>query len=792
MTLLVPWLLFPVVLVAVCLGCGLLVERAAGLTLPGVLLLPLGLALVIVEADLVTMRDATAQLATPLAVALAVAGYGLGLRRGRRVDGWAIGAMVGVFAVYAAPIVLSGKATFAGYITLDDTSTWLAFADRAIEHGRTLSGLAPSTYQQVLVDYFSTGYPLGAFLPLGVGGKLTGHDIAWLFQPTIALYAAMLALAIYSLTGRLVSRRPLRALAAFLGAQPALLFAYALWSGIKELAASALIALVCAVVMATIDRWASPRALIPPALAVAALFGVLSPAGAVWLAVPALVVIVVLVRRGLRLFVRTVVVLVPLVALFSIPSIAIARSFVSGASGGDITSSNEVANLGHPLDTLQVFGIWPATDFRSQPHDSFVTHVLIGALLAALVGVLAFSWLRRTFGMALFLATGAGGTALLFALDHFGYSSPWLNAKGMAEGSPAIVAAAVAGTAAVFETGRRTEALVFCAAIATGVLWSNGLAYSNTWLAPRSQLGELQTIGHRYSGQGPTLMTDIQPYGVRHFLRHMDPEGTSERRRRLIPLLNGEGLAKNTYADLDQFRLDGILVYKSLVLPHSPAESRPPSIYAPVQTGRYYDVWQRPDSYPTVLEHLPLGDSLQPGGVPKCADVVRLARRAGDGGRLVAAIRPAVLSVSLASAQHPPDWATDASDALYPKSAGEATTTVDVLRGGTYELWLGGSFRSRLRVYVDDKLVASTRGYANDGSHYAPLGTAALRRGKHPVRIRADGPGLRPGSGGYPFGMGPLVLSRGTAADATVLSVAPADARSLCGKRLDWVEAFAQ
>jgi hypothetical protein len=792
MSLLAPWLLVPLVLIAVSLGCGLLVERASGLTLPGVLLLPLGIALVIVEANLVTMRDATAPLAAPLAVALAVGGYGLAERRGRRPDGWAVGTLVAVFAVYAAPIVLSGRATFAGYITLDDTSTWLALTDRAMEHGRTLGGLAPSTYQQVLTDYFSTGYPLGAFLPLGIAGRLTGNDIAWLFQPTIAFYAGMLGLVIYGVSAPLIRSRPLRAVVAFLGAQPALLFAYALWSGIKELAATALVALVCAVVVTTIDRWASPRALIPPALAVAALFGVLSPAGAVWLLVPALVVVVVLVRRGLRLFVRTAVVLIALVALFSIPSIAIARSFVSGASGGDITSSNEVANLGHPLDTLQVFGIWPATDFRTQPHDSFVTHVLIGALLAALVGVLALSWLRRSFGVTLYLATGAGGTALLFALEHFGYSSPWLNAKGMAEGSPAIVAAAVAGTAAVFETGRRTEALVFCAAIATGVLWSNGLAYSNAWLAPRSQLGELQTIASRYSGQGPTLMTDVQPYGVRHFLRHMDPEGTSERRRRLIPLLNGQGLAKGTYADLDQFQLDGILVYKTLVLPHSPVESRPPSIYAPVQTGRYYDVWQRPDTYPKIVEHLPLGDSLQPGGVPKCADVLRLAQSAGSGGRLETAVRTPVISVMLTSARYPSDWATDSSGLLYPKSAGDVEAVVTVRRAGTYGLWLGGSFRSRLRAYVDGELVADARHYANDGSHYAPLGSVALRRGVHSLRLRVDGPGLRPGSGGYPFGMGPLVLSRGTAAGTTVTSVAPAAARSLCGKRLDWIEAVAQ
>src|SRR5262249_50857976 len=148
-------------------------------------------------------------------------------------------------------------------------------ADRAIDNGRTVSGLAPSTYQQVLIDYFGTGYPLGAFLPLGLGGKLTHTDIAWLFQPTIALYALMLGLSIYALSERLVPSRPLRAVVAFVAAQAALLFAYALWSGIKELLAAAMIALVCATVAATIDRWSSARAIFPASVAVAALFAVL-------------------------------------------------------------------------------------------------------------------------------------------------------------------------------------------------------------------------------------------------------------------------------------------------------------------------------------------------------------------------------------------------------------------------------------------------------------------------------------------------------------------------------------
>ena len=786
--MLLAWIAFPLVLALLSLGCGLLVERASGLTLPGPLLLPLGLALLIVEASLVTMRGATAQLAAPLAIALAIVGFGLATRR-RPLDTWAIGVAVAVFAVYAAPIVLSGQATFAGYITLDDTSTWLALTDRVMDHGRTLSGLAPSTYQQVLADYFGSGYPLGAFMPLGLGGKLTGQDIAWLFQPTLAFSGAMLALSIYAVCAPLISSRALRAFVAFLGAQPALLVSYALWSGIKELATVAMIALLCALLVTTIGQWTRARTTLPSALAAAALFAILSPAGVVWLLVPAAAVVTFLVSRGLRSSARVAIGLVAFVALLSIPSIAIARSFITGASGGEITTSSEVANLGHPLDTLQVFGIWPASDFRNQPGDSAAAYVLIGVLVVGIVAGLALAWRRRVFGMPLYLATGVGGVVITFGLERVGLSSPWLNAKAMAEASPALVAAGAAGAAAIFETGRRVEAALIGAAIAAGVLWSNGLAYSNAWLAPRARLAELEQVGTRFAGQGPTLMTETEPYGVRHFLRNLDPEGAAERRRRLIPLLDGQGLAKGTYADLDRFQLGGVLVYRTIVLARSPSESRPPSVYRLARSGRYYDVWQRPNAPSGILAHTPLGDPVQPGAVPPCEEVMRLATLAGPSGRLAAPPRTPAVVVDFLGVPLPPGWESDAGGHVFPKkSAGTIERDFTVPRAGRYGLWLGGSFRGRLRLYVDDRLIADARHRLNSPG-YEPLGEAALGAGSHRLELRYDGADLHPGSGGPQFGLGPLILSRGPD-DVPVVYVPSSEARTLCGRTLDWIEAL--
>ena len=73
---------------------------------------------------------------------------------------------------------------------------------------------------------------------------------------------------------------------------------------------------------------------------------------------------------------------------------------------------------------------------------------------------------------------------------------------------------------------------------------------------------------------------------------------------------------------------------------------------------------------------------------------------------------------------------------------------------------------------------------------YAPVGSLQLKPGVHRVRLDYTSANLWPGSGGTPFGLGPLILSR-TTQELPVNYVDPADAGSLCGRSLDWIEALA-
>ena len=148
--MLTSWVLLPLLLTALAVGWGVLVELASGRRLPAALLPGAGLAVIIVVAGGTTAADATAELTVPVVAAGALAGLAVGFGRRAWPDAWLVAAGAGVFAVYAAPIVLSGEATFAGYIKLDDTATWLTLTDRVMEHGRDLDGLAPSSYEATL------------------------------------------------------------------------------------------------------------------------------------------------------------------------------------------------------------------------------------------------------------------------------------------------------------------------------------------------------------------------------------------------------------------------------------------------------------------------------------------------------------------------------------------------------------------------------------------------------------------------------------------------------------------
>jgi hypothetical protein len=788
MTLLLAWVGFPLVLGLLSLGCGLLLETVAAVRFHAALLVPAGFALLVVSAQFPTMAESTALLTAPLIAVLAVAGFALTNRwpELRRPDGWPWLAALGGYAAYSAPTVLSGRTTFDGYIKLDDTATYLAMLDRVMSHGRNLANLPLSTYEATLNTSLAYGYPVGSFVPIGIGHELLRRDAAWLWQPYLAFLGALIALALYALATRLIATRWLRAVTAIVAAQPALLYGYALWGGIKELLVACLVSLLAALLPALAVAPQALRGAVPLAVGSAALVGVLSIGGAVWLAPALLAAIAVsFSRRGLGFMLRAAGSFAVSGAVLAIPSIVAATEWLSHS--GAFTGDTEIGNLIRPIRWIQTAGIWFNGDFRRDPADPTPMYVLIAVVFIASALGLAWALWQRSWEALAFAATAIGGAGVLWA-----FGSPWIAGKALASAAPAAVFFALVCVGALVASARRVEGAVLAAAVIGGVLWSNALAYHEVLLAPSSRLGELESIGKRYAGQGPTLMTEFEAYGTRHFLRNMQTEGTSELRRHVIALLDGKPLAPQLYADIDRFQVGGILYYRTLVLRRSPVASAPPSVYRLVERGHWYEVWQRPTAGgPAIAEHLPLGTELQPGAVPSCADVQRLAGNPRTRS-LKALQRRAVYTASLASAQRPADWAADAAETgtVNPKSSGTAVVEMRVPRAGSYTLWIGGSFVGRITGLVDGERIGSARHQLEWRGQYVELGTFKLGRGRHRVEIRYALGGLRPGSTGLaPFPLGPVALSPD--GPERTITAQPAGAGILCGKRLDWIDAIA-
>ncbi len=68
----ISWFLFPALLAALSLGCGLACERAAGIELARPLLPAIGLATVLVVGQFTTLTDSTAELTVPVLAILAL------------------------------------------------------------------------------------------------------------------------------------------------------------------------------------------------------------------------------------------------------------------------------------------------------------------------------------------------------------------------------------------------------------------------------------------------------------------------------------------------------------------------------------------------------------------------------------------------------------------------------------------------------------------------------------------------------------------------------------------------
>jgi hypothetical protein len=813
--LILAWVVFPLVLAAAATGWGVLIEKGAGTQYSDTLLIPLGLAGVLVIAGLLTAFATTAPAATPVVAV----GAGIGLAWGRpwrRFAVWPVLAAVGVLLAYGAPVLLSGQATFLGYLRLDDTATWFGIVDNLMAHGRSVAGLPESTYTLVYSGDVGPAYPLGAFAGLGVSRALVGLDVAWVFQPYLACCAAAIALCISALAEPFVASPRRRALAAFLAAQPALLYGYSLWGGIKELTAALLVALGAVLAAAAVRRRpVHGRELLGLGVAAGALAITLSVGAVAWMA-PAFALLAGTWlwrarQEGRPAWWRPPLIssawLIAFTAACAVPLWVVLSTFLSNDAGlfaSGQTSATKLGNLIQPLSGFQLAGIWTVGDFRLTA-GTIPTAPLVGLVIACALVTLVVTIRRGDLTLLMY-----GGVALVAcALFSLVGSTPWVMGKALAISSPALLTVAVIGGAALWS--RRRWGVLVLIVLGAGVIWSNVLGYHDALLAPRDRLAELQHIGGLLANRGPTFVNDYEPYADRHFLRAGAPVEPAEYRVAGLPLTTGVLLVKTAYADLDSFPLSTLEPYRSIVTRNSPVESRPPSIYKLVWAGNYYELWQRPANPTTrIIVHVPLGDqgsypycgnaengpymplcSIAPAAVPTCSAIEQLGRTARrDHAQLVAYQRPEPIVLRGDDMLWPATWEHDpVGHTLTATAPGTAVAHIQVAVRQRYRLWLAGSFTRGFQVTLDGHYLGQVKDEISDINGYVPVKALSLSPGVHTLRLTYPHAGLTPGSGNNTYtSLSEIALQPLQIPATGMLHVTPAHARRLCGRPLDWIE----
>jgi hypothetical protein len=787
-------LVYPCVLAVLCVGAGLLVDRASGGWLPGMLLPAVGAAGLIAVSQLSTYAAILAP-ATPYALAaVAVAGWAIGCSKVRAVArDWRrrrsqLAVLVLAYLVALAPVLLAGRPTFSSFGILDDSAFHLLGADYLMRHGQEYSHLdLRNSYGQYLHAYYATGYPSGADTLFGASAFILGAPLIWMMQPFNAFMLATAAGPAWVLARRIGLAGGWAALAALTATVPALVYGYELVASVKEIVALSMILTLGALVLVHVRwLWRGAAGAIPFALVLAGGVATLGVGFGAW----ALATVVVLGavaageigagRRRVRELLGSIALAAAIVLAGALGTWTGLSRSVHVATG--IATTTNPGNLHAPLHVAQVFGTWLAGSYENVPTGALlpVSYAIVAlTLIAAVLGALRIFYLGESALVGWVAAMIAVGLALGLL------ASTWVGAKALLLTSPVIVLLAWSGFAALrCARGRWAprSALALALLLAGGVAVSDAMQYHSSNLAPTARYDELATIDARFAGRGPMLYGGFDEYAL-YQLRDLDVGGVDF----MYPPAGIRLMAGHGYpVDLDRIPPRAWLAYPLVLTRRDPTASEPPSAYRLQWQGVYYQVWARRPGTPAAIAHLGLS-----GRRPiKCSRVGHLARIAdAHGARIVAAIPPVLLSVEVARSRHPA-WSYT-HPGLAMKGAGRLQSTFSVPHAGAWDIWLKGQLMPAADIDVDGRSIGSIGGQL-DGNPHNPDAMTPLRvtlsAGRHRLTIARGDSVLAPGDGGWAI-LHEIYATPANAPDVDRLRVTPsARWRTLCGGRFDWIE----
>jgi hypothetical protein len=802
------WVLFPLVLLALSTGCGLLVRRIAGGELSGPLLVPVGFALVIVICAFGTSYGWLAPAAGALAAVAAGAGFACeALARPLRLRPprpgpwmWPLLAALVAFAAVGGPVFLTGRVGLTGYTRIVDLAFQLDFSQHLADAGRLMPARGDSSYNIVTSKLLGIGYPGGSQAALGAIAKLTAVNVAWCYQAFLAFTAAMGSLAVFSALRRVTRSGLMRFAGATVAIQPNLLYGYALEAGIKELTTATLLLLLVALLLERLPGEGWRRSAVPHAVATSAAFGAFSLGIAPWLGLllAGAFVVSLLGAARRRQTLAGWGVFAGLATVLSIPGIITAAKLatVAGSAVGGVVNLG-LGNLAAPVSRWSSAGVWLTGDYRYPLAHTTASHVFDVIVIAlAVLGVLA-SLARRRW---IFVVLGVTAPiALAYFIEH---STAWIQFKAFTITAAFALTLAFAGAASLQSSRRAwlsSLGWLGALAVAGGVLYGNALIYHDTTLAPGARYHDLAAIGARYSGQGPALDPYFDEY-AEYFLRAahgstiVDPANLTFQVRPEVPTPAGTSFGW----DLNQLVPSFLQSFPLIIQPRSPTATRAPSDYDLVQQTRFFDVWRQDRPRASVLAHFPLSSLPHERTPALCRVLDANARRAGPHALVAYALTSTAAVANPLLGRHPDYWKPLGPGALAAYGAGSAQMSFRLPSSGRFSVWLQGSVGRPLAVYIDGRRVSSVGYEERYPDQFLLLATFPLSAGTHELRLVRGGGDLHPGSGDAPIEtatrtIGTIVVNREDAL-ANRTYVAPAtDMPKICAAPVgyEWLELLA-
>ena len=792
--------LFPIFLIVICLGLGLFIRLILKKEQKLAITIVEGFALLISIGYLLTLTPQFSKLLPNTILAISLLGIFTNIsfltKIFQQTNQLLVLCVSYIFA--AIPAIIYGKVSWAGWVQLDDTATFLAITDRIMNAGQTLTSTLQSTYDRVIhvvlgnsfFGSYSSGtneqsfrYPIGSLIPIGTSAKLLGIDYAWIYLPNLFVCIALTAALFYNVFSFYFKKRWQIFCAALFAAQASTFYSYALWGGIKELTLVPIFLLNLIHLDSLISskkKFVKNLDLIFRYLISA--FAFYAIAGKTGLGFILGSLFIFLILRSASDFIKKVEFQISIVMLLS--AILVFRSNISNLVNRYLVPEiPDSGNFSRSLNPFQILGVWPSGDFRANLYwQPFSQVMILGIFALSTYGIISSSKSKKYL-----IPVSTLSSLLIVIYSHF-YGGIWLTGKAIAVASPFWLAAAFIGiqNLRIRKLPKEYKDFVF-AGLICAVITSNFLSISHSWFAPSEKLQELAKIGKQFSGQGPALMTDYSVAGARYFLRNLDAEAASELRVHSIPMRDGTELKKGFAADIDLFDNDVISKYKLLVLKHTAIGSRPLFNYELKFTGKYYDVWQLSDSSPSKIESVSLGNNFNPAQKPICQDVQNIFN--SNVSSIYAAERKSTYVVALNDAVLPKKWKIplDQNMSVVPGKSGSLQNIFEVSESGSYEMFIGGSFGGELTISIDGKKIYKGKTFF-EGNPYLSnyLTKLDLSAGKHLLQLSYKDSFWLPGAN-VREPLGPVYLTQETAAQAKVFEFTKANSQKLCGMNVDWL-----